>query len=378
MFKRFGLTIISLFFLCLPMFALANEEKVDIYLFWAEGCPHCSDEKEFLNDLSKNKEYKNVLELHYYNMSEQGSLQALKMFAQKLDFKVSGVPVTVIKDWYTIGFNNDDTTGEEIKEQINNLLNNSDPSDEDNINLPLVGSIDLKSWSLPALTILIGFLDGFNPCAMWALLFLISLLLGMKNTRRMWLLGSVFIIASALVYFIFMAAWLNFILFIGLVIWFRILIAAVSLAGGGLNLRKFWKNRGGGCEIAEKEKKQKTFARLKEVVRKKQLWLALVGIIALAFTVNLVELICSAGLPAVYTQILAMNDLSVLQYYGYISLYIFFFMLDDLFIFFIAMTTLRLTGISTKYSRWSSLIGGILMIIIGLLLLFKHEWLMLG
>ena len=114
------------------------------------------------------------------------------------------------------------------------------------------------------------------------------------------------------------------------------------------------------------------------VVEKKRLWLALSGIILLAFTVNLVELLCSAGFPAIYTQILTLNHLAIWQYYGYLLLYIFFFMLDDLAIFIIAMLTLHLTGISTKYSRWSNLIGGILMVIIGLLLIFKHQWLMFG
>ena len=107
-------------------------------------------------------------------------------------------------------------------------------------------------------------------------------------------------------------------------------------------------------------------------------YLALVGIVVLAFAVNLVELICSAGLPAVYTQVLFLSNLARWQYYFYILFYIFIFMLDDLLIFFIAMTTLRLTGLTTKYSRWSHLIGGILMLIIGLLLIFKPEWLMFG
>jgi hypothetical protein len=59
-------------------------------------------------------------------------------------------------------------------------------------------------------------------------------------------------------------------------------------------------------------------------------------------------------------------------------LYIFIFMLDDLFVFFTAMLTLEMAGISTKYSRFSHLVGGALMTIIGLLLIFKPEWLVFG
>ena len=92
----------------------------------------------------------------------------------------------------------------------------------------------------------------------------------------------------------------------------------------------------------------------------------------------MVEFVCSAGLPAVYTQVLAFNKLPNWQYYSYLVLYIFFFMIDDLFIFFVAMTTLKLVGIQTKYSRYSRLLGGIIMSIIGILLLFKPELLMFG
>jgi hypothetical protein len=213
---------------------------------------------------------------------------------------------------------------------------------------------------------------------MWTLLFLISLLLGLKSRKRMWLIGIVFISASAFCYFLFMAAWLNLIIFLGLVVWVRLFIGGIALAGGSYSIKKGIKNKDGGCEIAGSEKRQTTFKRLREIVGKNNLWLALGGIILLAFAVNLVELVCSAGLPAVYTQVLALSDLATWQYYGYILLYILFFMLDDLIIFAIAMITLKLTGFSTKYSRYSNLIGGALMIIIGLLLIFKPEILMFG
>ena len=250
--------------------------------------------------------------------------------------------------------------------------------DKSKITVPILGQLDTKTISLPLITIILGTLDGFNPCAMWTLLFLISLLLGMKDRRRMWVLGTTFIVASAAVYFLFMAAWLNLILFLGFIIWIRVLIGLVALGGGGWNLKKYFKDKDGGCEVTGDEKRRKTFDRLKEVTQQKNFWVAFIGIITLAFAVNLVEAICSAGLPAVFTQLLILNDLPTWQYYAYILLYIFFFMLDDLLIFIIAMVTLKMTGISTKYARWSNLIGGILMLLIGLLLLFKPEWLLFG
>ncbi|OQA03639.1 MAG: hypothetical protein BWY68_00684 [bacterium ADurb.Bin400] len=246
------------------------------------------------------------------------------------------------------------------------------------IRVPLLGEINTKSFSLLVLTVVLGALDGFNPCAMWTLLFLISLLIGMQDKKRMWMLGSAFIVASASVYFVFMAAWLNLLLFLGFVVWVRAMIGVVALVGGGYNLKEYLTNKDAACKVTKSEKRKKVFDDLKRLTHEKTFLIALGGIVLLAIAVNLVELICSAGLPAVYTQILAISNLSTVQHYLYILLYIFFFMLDDLIVFFAAMTTLQMTGLTTKYSRFSHLIGGILMVIIGLLLIFKPEWLMFG
>ncbi|OGY42453.1 MAG: hypothetical protein A2Y67_00240 [Candidatus Buchananbacteria bacterium RBG_13_39_9] len=325
-------------------------------------------------------------------------------FGEKLNANVSGVPFTVIGEHYVIGWLDEKNTGVQIEDAIKCVLNNNcrdigselmgnnlmaEKQQEDKtlktsssipetMTLPLVGEIKTKNLSLPILTIILGALDGFNPCAMWTLLFLISLLLGMKDRKRMWILGSAFIVASASVYFLFMAAWLNLLLFVGFIVWVRILIGLVAMAGGGYNLKEYFTSPDAGCKVTGTEKRQKVFEKLKNITYQKSFYLALGGIIILAFAVNLVELICSAGLPVVFTQILALSNLAKWQYFAYMLLYIFIFMLDDLIVFIVAMVTLKMTGITTKYTRLSHLIGGILMLIIGLLLIFKPEWLMFG
>jgi len=244
------------------------------------------------------------------------------------------------------------------------------------IRMPLVGEIKIKDFSLPLLTIIIGAIDGFNPCAMWVLLFLISLLLGIQDKTKMWALGTAFILASGAVYFLFLSAWLNLFLFLGFVFWMRIIIALVALGSGGYHLYDYYKNR--GCVVENSEKRRMVFDRIRRIIGEKKFWVALIGIVILAFAVNLVELVCSAGLPAVYTQVLTLSKLPVWQYYGYLLLYIFVFMLDDLLVFIIAMTTLQMKAVSSRYTRYSALIGGIIMLIVGILLIFKPGWLMFG
>jgi hypothetical protein len=151
-------------------------------------------------------------------------------------------------------------------------------------------------------------------------------------------------------------------------------IAVFALVAGVFSLKKFWQHHT-GCIVEDDEKRKKTFEKIKHITYDNSLLMALFGIVALAFAVNLVELLCSAGFPAIFTQILALNRLQSVQYYLYILLYIFFFMLDDIIVFVVAMKTLETTGISTKYAKYSHLTGGVLMVLIGALLILKPQYL---
>lgn len=419
--------------LCLSLFAflflahptIAQSLPVHAYFFYSDGCPHCAKERQFLfGELSR--EYPNLKIYEYEVSNNETNASRLLKTAQTLGVSVDGVPFLVIGDKRFVGYANG-ISSERIEQRMqecsskecpdsvasivgvnvtnarmdglqkNNAITqpaarNNDDQNSDGVHatdvqgknsekivhIPLLGDVNVMSFSLPLLTAVLGILDGFNPCAMWTLLFLISLLLGMENKRRMWILGSAFIVASASVYFLFMSAWLNLILFLGFVVWIRTLIGILAFAGGGYNLKEFIFNKTGGCKVAGDETRQKVFGQLQKTVQQNSFWLALGGIVILAFMVNLIELICSAGLPAVYTQVLALNKMDGWQYHLYILLYILFFMLDDLFVFFIAMITLEMTGITTKYARISRLVGGIVMLIIGIALIFKPSLLMFG
>jgi hypothetical protein len=204
--------------------------------------------------------------------------------------------------------------------------------------------------------VILGTLDGFNPCAMWILIFLISMLIGMQDRRKMWIIGFAFIFVSALSYFLFITAWLQVMLFIGFIAGIRAAIGFFALAGGGWNVYTYWKTRDSGCEVVSPKKRKKISQQIKDIIHEKNMIIALVGVGVLAFSVNLIELLCSAGLPVIFTQMLALNDLNTVQHYLYILLYIFFFMLDDLLVFIISMVTLEAFGITTKYTKYSHLV----------------------
>jgi thiol-disulfide isomerase/thioredoxin len=391
----FSLLMCFLFFVVLTPFASAqNTETIYMTLFYGDTCPHCAKEEVFLHKLEEK--YPNIKINYYeiYNNSENARL--LKDVADKLNVQAPGVPFLVIGDEVVVGYLSEESTGKKIENIIKDhsehgcidfvgTLSGAEDQDEckegvapETISLPGFGEVNIKTWSLPVLTIVIAALDGFNPCAMWVLLFLISLLLGMEDRRRMWILGATFIFSSGIVYFLFLSAWLNLFLFLGFIAAIRIVIGLVAVGSGAYHLREWRVNKGGECKATSSNQKVKIMKKLRQVTEQKTFWLAFGGIIVLAFAVNLIELVCSAGLPAIYTQILSLSGLNPLHYYLYLLLYIAIFMLDDMIVFTIAMVTLKAFGFDGKLSRWSNLIGGIVILILGLLLIFKPGWVVFG
>ncbi|MBN1331916.1 hypothetical protein JW978_03460 [Candidatus Dojkabacteria bacterium] len=388
-----------------------NVAPVNIYIFYGEGCPHCAKEREFLDKI-KN-EYGDQIEIHqfeiYYNPD---NVKIINEVSNRLGVQVAGVPFLVIGDREIIGYGGDNTTGEEIRDRINYCLggncpdetlgiiyperqneervlgeessgneaindNNSNEDKSNVLNVPIVGSVDLADLSLPVATFLIALMDGFNPCAMWILVFLITMLVNMKNKKRLYSLGSIFIITSGAVYFVFLAAWLNFFKFVGYVYWIKVIIGLVAMVCGALHLRDAMKKEV-VCHVVNQKGRATIMQRIKNITKEKSFYLAVVGIVVLAVSVNMVELVCSAGLPAVYTNLLSSTDLSLVEHYLYLLFYTLIFMLDDLIIFFVAIKTFEISGISQKYTRWSSIIGGIVIFVIGVILIVKPDLLMFG
>lgn len=395
--------VICLFSFCNVVNAVSEKNLVNIYLFHSYTCKHCKEEIKLLDELEK--EYDNI-KVYKYEVNENGNGELLKNISEIMGSKVTGTPYTIIGNKVFSGYDYENSKGrfkgaieyyskygyeDKVGEYISSIplpsyeVKDTDPDVDEYISnyisykvkLPLIGEVKLKNLTLPLITVVIGLADGFNPCAMWVLLFLISMLIGMKDKKRMWILGSTFLLTSALIYLIFMMSWLNLANLLISVVWVRVIIAIVSLVGGIINLRGYIKHRKvSGCDVVDDKKRNKIITRIKKFTTEKNFWLAILGVIVLTISVNVVELACSAGLPVMFIEILSLNNLTAIEEIIYIVLYMLFFLLDDFVVFVIAMTTLSLTGVSSKYGNLSKLIGGILMLLIGLLLMFKPEWIM--
>lgn len=391
--KKILVLIISLFFF-IPISVMAlnkdyedvtanivnkkiEENKINIYLFYSYTCPHCHDEIEYFKELEKK--YENKINIYKYEVLKNKDNAALMKTTKNLfDVSSTGVPFTVIGKEYILGFS--ETTKDQIEYILDNYLKeeNNIKNETQERTIPILGKIDVKKTSLTLVGIILGFIDGFNPCAMWILLLLINMTLSINDRKKMITIGLTFIITSGIIYFLSMLG-ISIILDLTMVTIVRDLIALVAIILGIYNLYIYIKTRKDtGCHVVDKEKRKGIIKKINDILSKKSSLLMILGTIVLASSVNLVELACSLGFPTIYLELLSINNIHGLAKILYLIIYIFFYLIDDLIIFLIAVFTLKSKGISTRYNKLVNLIGGILMILMGLLLIFKPNWIMLN
>lgn len=251
----------------------------------------------------------------------------------------------------------------------------TEESPVDAIELPYFGVLRLDDWGLPLFTLLVGLVDGFNPCAMWVLVFLLSVLVNVRSRLRILMIAGTFVVVSGLAYFAFMAAWLNIFMFLGMIRPLQIVLGVVAVFIGGLNVKDFFAfHRGVSLSIPEAAKPG-IYSRVRGIVAARSLPAAVAAAVVLAVLVNTVELLCTAGLPAMYGQILTLQQLPWWKNYLYLGLYIAAYMFDDALLLAGFVITLSHRKLQEGHGRVLKLISGAVMLCLGAAMLFKPSWL---
>jgi glutaredoxin len=339
------------------------------------GCPHCETAKVFLNKLRAERPSVNI---RIYDIAEDpAALQRLKSVAAERGVTQLGVPAFVIDGELIVGFRSNDTTGSEIRERLDRQDADGGRSSvtQERFQAPWFGEVRVSDMGLPLFTVILGLLDGFNPCAMWVLLFLLSLLVNLHDRRKMALLAGVFVMVSGLVYFAFMAAWLSVFLVVGISRTLQVSLGAVAMLVGVVNLKDFFALHQGVSFSIPEFAKPVFYARVRRILQAEDIVGALAGIVILAVLVNLIELLCTAGFPALYTQILSLRHMPPWEYYGYLALYNLAYIFDDSLMVAIAVMTLSHTKLQNRAGRWLKLVSGVVMAALGAVLLIHPNWL---
>jgi glutaredoxin len=352
----------------------AAAATLDLEVFVRAGCPHCEAAKGFLSDLQRERP---GISIAVHDVGDDASaLHRLANLAAERGLTGFGVPAFLIGPHLIVGFRSAETTGSEIRAALDRRVTQLvPPSTVEGIRTRWFGELRVRDWGLPLFTILIGLLDGFNPCAMWVLLFLLSLLVNLRDRLKMALVAGTFVAVSGALYFAFMAAWLNVFLLIGLSRTLQIGLGGIAVLMGAINVKDYFALGEGISLSIPASAKPGLYARIRGVLQAENLTGALAGVVVLAGLVNIVELLCTAGFPALYTQILTLQRLSLWQYYGYLGLYNLAYIFDDGLMVAIAVATLSRTRLQERAGRWLKLISGLVMAGLGTVLLLQPKWL---
>jgi len=373
--------------------------EITVELFTQEGCPRCAAAKAFLAELRRERP-----EVHIVVRvlgTDAAAIARLKALAFQKGIRTPGVPAFFLRGELIIGFTGAETTGRRIRSLLAEptvgpgqepqegacrlettaactqppSVSGSPAPGRESVDAPFFGRLNAGEMGLPAFTLALGLLDGFNPCAMWVLLFLLSLLVNLRDQAKMALLAGTFVAASGMVYYAFMAAWLNVFLLVGFSRAVQVALGGIACLVGTLNLKDaVASGRGPSLGIPESAKPG-LYAQVRRILQADNMAGALGAVIALAVMVNVVELLCTAGFPAVYTQILTLRRLPWWEYYAYLGLYNLAYVLDDGLMVTVAVVTLSRSKLQERAGRWLKLAGGGVMLGLGVVLLAKPEWL---
>lgn len=356
--------------------------SVAFYFVYSETCGHCAKAKPYIDYLEESYDWLEVRRVSTQEATD-AEIDAVLTLAHEMGEEISGVPAFLFCENLTMGYGSADTTGSFLEQSLvscrasltaDTAVTAPPPEatvEDDQLNVPVLGDIDAQAVSLPLFTIAIAGLDAFNPCAFFVLLFLLSLLVHAKSRWRMALVGGVFVLISGVMYFAFMAAWLNVFLVTGQLRWITTAAGAIAVSLALMNMKDyFWPDSSGTISIPDSAKPG-LFARMRKLTTGDALPAVLVGTIALAAVANSYELLCTAGFPLVFTRVLTLNELSTGSYYAYLGLYNVVYVIPLLAIVGVFVWTLGSRKLSETEGRFLKLMSGTMMLGLGLMLLVR-------
>ena len=391
----------------------SQAKKVKIEYFGRKDCKNCANLEKFLKELSAKRDDFEYVEYKIDKSKEEKAFFDETTSKLKL---VKGTPIIYIDGHIIQGFNTADTTGKEIENLINsgktkdkiltlkeyvesgqtgNVSSNGAVCTGDTVcevpgltkgaenqvlvNIPIINkTVDLTNYSLLTMSIILGTIDGFNPCAMWVLVLFLTALIAVGNKVKMFRVAGLFILAEAVMYFFILNAWIYAWDFVGLDKWVTPLVGIVGIIGGIFFIRNYLKKGDTlECEVTDFEQRAKISKKIKDIANKPFTLLTALAIIGLALSVNVIEFACSVGIPQTYTKILQINEVPFWTRQFYTFIYIIGYMIDDIIVFGFALMSVNKLQLTTKYSKWVNLFGGILMIILGLIMLIKPSLLIM-
>jgi len=356
-----------------------GQPEIQLYFFWSLSCPHCTEAHPYIQAIPQTRPW---VKLHALELTRHPeNVRLYQTLARQTGEQAASVPALLFCGDMQVGWADDATTGALIRQRLDDcyaralgVQTGGQPATvrappTELIDLPLIGRIEPTSFSLPAFTLILAGLDAFNPCAFFVLLFLLSMMAHQKSRARMLLIGGIFVLVSGLMYFAFMAAWLNIFQLFGHLGWVTVAAGALAVCVGAVNVKDFFLFERGLTLSIPEAKKPDIFRRARSILSAESLPAMLTATIFLAIAANFYELLCTAGFPMIYTRLLTLENLSLAERYGYLALYNLIYIVPLALIVIVFARSLGARKLTEREGRLLKLMSGVMMLGLGALLL---------
>lgn len=359
--------------------AAGDTGRARLTLFWGDGCPHCAAEKEWLTSAATR--YPQLEIVMYEVWYDQANQQRLIETASRMGFEAGAVPVTVVGDRYWIGWS--EALRPEIESAIEAELASAGtppvaPTPQPTrrtttVEVPLVGAVEVGSDSLVLSTLVIGFVDGVNPCSLWVISVLLAIVVRTGSRRRVFAIGLTFLLVTALMYAIYMAGVYSALNVVGHLTAIQWVVAGVAAVFGAVSVKDYFAFKQGISFTIKDSAKPGIYHRMRDAAGHQALLPALGATVVLAVGVSLLETPCTAGFPVLWTGLLEANGVSVPGAVALFGLYMAPFLVDELVVFGVAVTTMRAAKLQERHGRLLKLVAGTMMLALAVTVVVRPD-----
>ena len=359
------------------------DPDADLVLFWGDGCPNCESERGWLDSVMDQYPDLHVTQYEIFNDATNRDLFTSE--AERLGFEASGVPTTVVGERVWIGWSTQ--IQQEVASALDEILQAQQQPDgtvatpepepcsagdpdcvaDDTgqlIEVPFVGEVELDNRSLLVSTVIIGFVDGVNPCSLWAISILLAIVLRTGSRRRVIAIGSTFLVVTAAMYALYMAAIYSALTVVGFIGAIQIAVAIVAGVFGVVSVKDYFAFKKGLSFTISDSAKPGMYQRMRAAAGQKALIPALAATAALGVAVSLLETPCTAGFPVLWTGMLQANNVGAAETAGLFVAYMVPFLLDEFLVLAVAIWTMRAMKMQEKHGELLKLFAGVTMLVL--------------
>jgi cytochrome c biogenesis protein CcdA/glutaredoxin len=338
----------------------AADDEVVLTLFWGDGCPHCAAEEEWLEGAVET--YPQLTVRRYEVWHDESNRVLLEETAAEMGFNPVAVPVTIIGERHWIGWT------DAIRDEIDAVIDGRAPATEasgekdSRVDVPFVGDVEVSSDSLVVSTLVIGFVDGVNPCSLWVISVLLAIVVRTGSRRRVAAIGGTFLLVTATMYAVYMAGIYSAMGVLGHLGAIQVIVALVAGVFAVVSIKDYFAFKKGLSFTIPDSSKPGIYRRMRAAAGREELLPALAATVVLAAGVSLLETPCTAGFPVLWTGLLEAHGVGFAEAAFLFTLYMIPFLIDELVIFGLAVGTMRVAKMQEKHGRLLKLVGGTMML----------------